>query len=194
MGLDMYLKADFYFPAVIQRGGSPSDTKTFHHPIIGSALDAMGLTKPVRTDFGINDPDFYGSSLQIPLGYWRKASAIHAWFIRNQEQDDCKPIDVGIEELKELRTTCQQILEAGVHPDRLRLADELLPSRAGFFFGPTNLLDPEVWAWYLEYLRITVGTVERAIALDCWCTAQNDVLGPSNDNRYSLGFQYYASW
>jgi hypothetical protein len=194
MSLDMCLQARFYFPVTIQRGASPELTKTFYHPVIDSALDTMGLTEPIRAELDISDPDFNGSYLGIRCGYWRKANAIHAWFIRNQRQDDRQPVDACIDDLKALRVVCSRILEADNDSEQIELALHLLPPRAGHFFGPTNLLDPDNWSWYLETLRRTIRIVDKAIALDHWVNRRNDSLEITSGDRYDVDFEYRASW
>lgn len=63
--------------------------------------------------------------------YWRKSNAIHAWFVRNVQNDidDCKDYDVSESELKELLATVTLVLK-----DHSK-AEELLPTQQGFFFG-----------------------------------------------------------
>ena len=63
--------------------------------------------------------------------YWRKANAIHNWFIENVQngRDDCKEYWVSFEKLMELKDVCKKVL------DDKKLAPELLPTQEGFFFG-----------------------------------------------------------
>ena len=71
------------------------------------------------------------------IGYWRKANAIHNWFLENcaardkwaDPIDDCRPIEVPVEKLEELLDDCKKVLEDH------SLAKELLPTADGFFFG-----------------------------------------------------------
>ena len=85
--------------------------------------------------------------------YWRKANAIHKWFVDNcqEGEDDCGNYYVGREQLEELR---QLILEALATKDAKKL-----PPQAGFFFGST-----EVDNWYWEDLRSTADGLERVLA------------------------------
>ena len=65
--------------------------------------------------------------------YWRKANAIHAYIVSNYaEGDDCTPVELGRDSIKELRNRCLDVLS-----DR-GLAQELLPTQSGFFFGSTE--------------------------------------------------------
>lgn len=83
------------------------------------------------------------------VGYWRKANAIHAWFVRNVQDgvDECQPTYVPQEKLEELLDVCKKVME-----DR-SLAPSLLPSQDGFFFGGT------------EYDEYYYGDVEETISI-----------------------------
>lgn len=79
--------------------------------------------------------------------YWRKANQIHNWFVKNIQNgvDDCGYYEVSIEKLKELKELCGKVLEDN------SLAEKLLPSTIGFFFGST-----EYDEYYFEDLERTV--------------------------------------
>lgn len=102
--------------------------------------------------------------------YWRKANAIHGWFVDNVQDgvDDCSPHTVLIEDLEELVKTCKEVLD-----DRSK-APELLPPRAGFFFGPDSYDD-----WYFDNIKITVERLTKLIDIG---------------NRDNIAFQYVSSW
>jgi hypothetical protein len=126
MGLDMYLTAKRYLSEY-----NPSDAD------LRAGIMAM--------DFGMKDMEVKEVSFEAM--YWRKANAIHRWFVQTIQDgvDDCKEYYVSTEDLMELRRICNQIL---VDPDK---ADQLLPPQSGFFFGST-----EVDEWYLEQMKYTV--------------------------------------
>ena len=68
------------------------------------------------------------------LVYWRKANAIHRWFVDNVQDgvDDCRRYDVGCKQLHELYdVVCEVLRNRGT-------ANELLPTKDGFFFGETG--------------------------------------------------------
>ena len=90
------------------------------------------------------------------VGYWRKANAIHAWFIDNVQdsQDNCGDYDVTREQLTELLNTVNTVLSD------LSKAKALLPTRQGFFFGFYDYDD-----WYIENLNDTVKIIEKALTL-----------------------------
>jgi hypothetical protein len=99
--------------------------------------------------------------------YWRKANAIHKWFVDNcqEGEDDCGNYYVGREQLEELR---QLILKALAEKDA-----SLLPPTAGFFFGSN-----EVDEWYWDELHRT----EQGIA-QCL-----------EDFPGAWEFEYHSSW
>lgn len=71
------------------------------------------------------------------LMYWRKANAIHKWFVDNVQSgvDNCGEHFVSREKLEELLDVINRVLA-----DR-SLARTLLPPASGFFFGSTNIDD-----------------------------------------------------
>jgi hypothetical protein len=108
------------------------------------------------------------SEVQIDAGYWRKANAVHAWFVRECQggDDDCGYYYVDREQLTELKALCQRVI------DFKHLANELLPVQSGFFFGNTDYDD-----YYFQYLQATVEIVDNALKL------------PTD-----WEFQYHSSW
>jgi hypothetical protein len=76
-------------------------------------------------------------TLSLNVMYWRKANAIHKWFVKRIQggDDDCGRYYVSHEDLKVLKKTCEDVLN-----DRSK-APELLPTTSGFFFGPTEYDD-----------------------------------------------------
>jgi hypothetical protein len=155
MGLDMYLSAKRYL-------WSDED---------------KDVSKQVGEIIGVDgDPEkrFNGSSLvvkEITLDamYWRKANAIHGWFVEivQDGDDDCKEYEVDREQLETLRDLCKDILE---HPDAER--DEDLEPTEGFFFGSYNKDE-----WYYKDLKDTVEGLNKVLALP---------------DEYT--FTYQASW
>jgi len=96
---------------------------------------------------------------------WRKANAIHNWFETNvAEIENGREVFVGREKLTELLNTCEKVLkhselvkgkitngysfdekgkkvyelEDGEYIQDPSVAEELLPTQAGFFFGGTD--------------------------------------------------------
>jgi hypothetical protein len=98
-------------------------------------------------------------------GYWRKANAIHQWFVENVQNghDDCKAYYVDRDDLQKLLATVNTVLgaselvdgeitngyhiqngmripiiEKGKYIKDPSVAKELLPTTDGFFFGSTD--------------------------------------------------------
>jgi len=127
MGLDMYLHKKVY---------------------IGLEYD-HNIRKDKKTEIIINDEKYEHenlSSIDYRVGYWRKANAIHKWFVDNIQdgEDDCKEYYVEEYKLQELYKICVEIKllyennKSSVVKDRL---DELLPTQGGFFFGSVDYDD-----------------------------------------------------
>jgi hypothetical protein len=105
----------------------------------------------------------------IEAMYWRKANAIHKWFVDKVQEgvDDCSEFEVSLEQLEELLAVIDEVLE---NPER---AGELLPPQEGFFFGGTDLDE-----WYWQDLKRTQSELQELFTRD-W---------------RSWDFYYRASW
>jgi hypothetical protein len=125
----MYLTKEIYIGA------------EFQHRKITGKIEIFEDGKPIRIDFG------KVSSIEERVGYWRKANAIHNWFVLNVQDgvDDCQKAYVSFKKTQELLNTCEKVL---ADPS---LAMELLPPAAGFFFGPTGIDE-----YYMQDLQDTV--------------------------------------
>lgn len=112
------------------------------------------------------------------VGYWRKANAIHKWFVENVQdgEDDCDYHDeVTKELLEDLRDTCANVLnnavmvngkvkngyhitengeepiwEDGKYVVNSDVCHEYLPTTSGFFFGSTDYDE-----WYIRDVQYT---------------------------------------
>jgi len=89
------------------------------------------------------------------VAYWRKANAIHAWFVDTVQDgvDDQRYALVTPDLLRRLRDTAQAALQ---EPAR---APTLLPTRDGFLFGSTDYD-----AGYFADLRDTVTQLDQVLA------------------------------
>lgn len=100
-------------------------------------------------------PEGYrAQTVVVEAAYWRKANAIHDWFVYHVQggEDDCNPHYVSTEKLKELVETCKQVIADPT------LAEELLPTASGFFFGST-----EYDEWYFQSLQRTIDQIEAVL-------------------------------
>lgn len=153
MGLDQYLSKRHY----VKRWSHEPANKTFTVSVQqgGETYEAI---KPERVAYVIEQ-----------VCYWRKANAIHKWFVDNVQkgEDDCRTYDVEREQLTELLALCRKALESK-HPEKI------LPTQGGFFFGSTDYDDG-----YKDDLRHTVETLSAVLS------------EPDADSGW---FEYSASW
>ena len=87
-------------------------------------------------------------------GYWRKQNQIHRWFVENVQEgiDNCGEYYVSKEDLQTLLELCQKVKA------NHSLAESLLPSASGFFFGGT-----EYDEWYFDGIDNTIQILEEAL-------------------------------
>ena len=141
MGLDMYLKAEKYISGWDH---SKNEAKEQFAKII----DAAGLDSE---DIATGSPS---GTLSLNVMYWRKANAIHNWFVKyvQNDVDNCKEYYVHRDDLKILITACTAALN-----DK-NAAPEVLPTKSGFFFGPT-----EYDEYYYQDLQETVDRLGKLL-------------------------------
>jgi hypothetical protein len=150
----------------------------------------------------IEGVDLHGyklSQIEIEAGYWRKANAIHRWFVENVQNgiDECQESWVSRDKLEELLKVCKAVLygiylvdgkiisgyqfkdgkkvamlDDGKVVEDSKIAEELLPTQGGLFFGDTSYDE-----YYFEDIKHTIEVIEKALKL------------PSN-----WDFYYTASW
>lgn len=158
MGLDMYLRAEKFVA-----GYDHNDTD--ERRLYKQAVGMLGLSEAA-------DPTTPHAQIKVTVAYWRKANAIHRWFVENIQNgdDDCQSYDVGRSQLVELRDLCKTtIADRG----KVAVASENLPTQAGFFFGGTDYDD-----WYWQGIEDTVEQLNR-------------VLEQTPEDVY---FEYQSSW
>jgi len=111
-----------------------------------SKLQIKGL--PVR----VNPKEI--KKIEARAGYWRKANAIHKWFVDNVQGgiDECHQVYVSREQLEQLLGLVNDVIENPL------LAEELLPTQSGFFFGST-----EYDQYYHADLKETKKILEKAL-------------------------------
>ena len=139
MGLDMSLTAERFMSQYMT---DDPDGEAARIERISKEFDELGAD------------DFKICTVVAEVGYWRKANAIHDWFVRNVQDgvDECQKSYVSDEQLQKLLDDVNTVLE---NPDR---AMELLPPKAGFFFG-----DVAVDEYYFNHLRDTKKILEAVL-------------------------------
>ena len=139
MGLDMYLekrtdvrlwnfqKEEDQFEVIVKKGG-----------VTYPKINPKNITTVVEE-----------------AGYWRKANAIHRWFVENVQdgKDDCGEYFVPPSSLEELLELCEKVK---LNPEQ---ADELLPTSSGFFFGGDAYDE-----WYFDKIDYTIEVLKEALS------------------------------
>jgi len=156
MGLDSYLYLEKYenkskYDNETREGFYPSDLK--------------------EVEDNLWEHNFLSKTTRYQVAYWRKANQIHSYFVNmvGNGEDRCQDIYVDCGQLEELVERCKKVLE------NHDLAEELLPTQSGFFFGST-----EYDEWYIKNLELTIKQLEPIIK----------VLKENNDYEC----YYQASW
>tara|TARA_R110001606_G_C15054699_1_gene614004 strand:+ start:181 stop:648 length:468 start_codon:yes stop_codon:yes gene_type:complete len=142
MGLDMYLTKKMY---VKNWNHTPQDKRSKVVATVGN--------KKIDTSKIVN--------LEFESAYWRKANAIHEWFVKNVQDgnDDCKEYYVDVSQLEELKTLCEHILHNHKRGDKKLVetfCKELMPTSEGFFFGSTDYDD-----YFFDCLKQTVEQLDN---------------------------------
>ena len=158
MGLDMYLSAKTY----VDKFDYKQDPEG---PVVTQKYRDMVDLYPE-----LDNPDIYGFEVSRVVCYWRKANAIHNWFVENIQHgdDNCASYYVTREDLEQLRTDIKQVVN---NKDK---ADEVLPTSTGFFFG-----SQEYDEWYYADLEDTLVFLDKAL---------------DTDQFKAYDFYYQASW
>lgn len=155
MGLDMYLSASKY-------------TFKYLNEELKNSLDGLDVGQgPIKLN------RIGGEAM-----YWRKANAIHNWFVQKCAGgvDECQRVDVAPAQLIELRDLCAVLLaERRLDEDAARTrALQVLPPKTGFFFGSSEVDD-----WYWRDLTDTRDGLTSLIDMPGF---------------YDWEFSYQASW
>lgn len=119
------------------------------------------------------------------VAYWRKANAIHNWFVENVQngEDDCGTYEVTKENIEDLLYACtavkfhsklidgkikngqifsgerwEDVIEDGKYIEDPSTAMELLPTTNGFFFGGTDYDE-----FYLNDIVYTIDVLTKLL-------------------------------
>ena len=157
MGLDMYLYRKEY-------------VSTFAWSQDERAVKEANLHSVIANHFNI-DPSMSGVYVDYCVAYWRKANAIHGWFVNTLAGgvDECQPIYVSLDKLIELRELANSVVLTPA------MAGDILPPQEGFFFGSSDIDE-----WYISDMKKTVEMLDK-------------VISSVSPDEYS-SFFYQASW
>ena len=152
MGLDSYLYKKNY---VRQGEWVKPEFRTEVEVKTGGEIDKN--IKPERIRYIVEE-----------VAYWRKANQIHNWFVQNVQNgvDECQTSFVSRDNLEELLDVCSKVIADN------SLAETLLPTGSGFFFGST-----EYDEWYYKDVSNTIEYL-------------TEILKEEDADE----FEYYASW
>ena len=170
MGLDMYLKAEKYVGGWDKGGKERAEYDQI-----------LAMTGLKRCD------DAPSATVRVTVAYWRKANAIHKWFVDNVQggEENCEESDVSRGQLAELVNLCKSVLDSvetvegrvsegtSYYPDgrvekhtragdviaQVGIAAAALPTTGGFFFGKTDYDED-----YLADLRDTIKQLEPLLS------------------------------
>jgi len=166
MGLDMYLEKEIYLGGYYTNHTILPFTNKYNNNIIQIDLNDKTIHKIV-----------------FEVLYWRKANAIHKWFVDNVQNgtDDCSRYWVDKEKLEQLLNVCKQVLEIyennNLSPEeKEEKISSLLPTQKGFFFGTYDYDD-----WYITDIKETIAVLEEEIKSSDF-----------KNNEYS--YYYQSSW
>ena len=95
------------------------------------------------------------STVVEEIGYWRKANQIHKWFVDNVQNgvDNCGEYFTPISSLEKLLELCEKVKADNT------LAETLLPTASGFFFG-----GEEYDEWYFKDIDLTIEVLKEALS------------------------------
>ena len=98
-------------------------------------------------------------TVSVGVGYWRKANAIHNWFVQNVQsgEDNCARYYVSTEKLEELKADCEDSLRAYLEGDKAKAKNIIAPI-SGFFFGSTEIDD-----FYAKDLNHTIAVIDKVL-------------------------------
>ena len=140
MGLDMYLYRKEY-------------VSTFAWTQDEKAVKEANLHSVIANHFNV-DPNMGGIYVDYCVAYWRKANAIHGWFVNlDGGRDECQPINVSLDQLKELRDLANSVVLTPA------MAGDILPPQEGFFFGSSDIDE-----WYISDMKNTVDMLDKIIS------------------------------
>lgn len=151
MGLDMYLYAEKY--------ENEYDNKTLSYP------------KELKNE--IKEISFLSKSTSYKIGYWRKFNALHSFIINKFANgiDECQRIYLSDEKIKEILNVLKEVKESFIIATIKEekddfiiyenpIAEKLLPTKAGFFFGNSNYD-----SFYLNNVEISISIFEKVLKL-----------------------------
>lgn len=167
MGLDMYLIRKKYIGAEYEHRNVKGEIK----------ITINDVELPI---------DFNKISyIDEKVGYWRKANAIHKWFVDNVQDgvDNCQSYYVSTEKLEKLLELCKKVKKTAKVKDgiieNVEEIEEILPTTDGFFFGSTDYDE-----WYMQDIDYTIKMLGQILREE----------KKLNEQGFYSDFEYSSSW
>lgn len=159
MGLDMYLEKRRHLSQYNEKDKVLLDQ-------LNTMFGIDPKTADIMEGIGVKNVTF-------AAGYWRKANAIHEWFVDNVQSgtDDCRQYGVSKEQLKELYDLVSKAIKTK--------DSSLLPPSDGFFFGTTEI-NSEYW----QDLKLTAAMLKTELAF----------IKTAEKKKECYIYYYRASW
>jgi len=167
MGLDMYLYARKYI--------SKNDYSDRENIKVIPEYQAMESFAPKDlTKYS----SFGGISVTYPVGYWRKANAVHGWFVNVLADgvDECQEIPIDRSYFEILKNSCEIVISSDKDDMAEVAADHGLEPTNGFFFGGSDIDE-----YYIQDLKDTITIIKHIFSVI-----------PHGDHEWQ--FIYQASW
>ena len=154
MGLDMYLEKTKRVNGLTAKDYTAIDEYLSTDERLEDAPVDMEKIDLLRGSLKEVGKYYHWKSIFTQVGYWRKANAIHRWFVDNVQggEDNCATYIVEKDKLEDLLQIVKKVQECH------NLAQKLLPSQPGFFFGST-----EYDEWYYNSLEETQKILEKVL-------------------------------
>lgn len=199
MGLDMYLSRKTYVKNWKHQSPEERVKITIVNEATGEPIPALDASKV--------------SYVEEEVGYWRKANAIHDWFVKNVQNgvDECQESEVEFEKLQELLDEVNKVLDSIVLVDGKiqngshagpetggkivpnmedgqnikdsSVAEEVLPTNVNGCFFGSGDYDE----YYVQDLKLTKEIIEKVLA--------DRKEQEENKEGFHYGSIYYrASW
>lgn len=194
MGLDMYMYAQVR--STILDYGRDEEPPEDRQKMLAAA-EAVGLKDSA------GEGNYGPVSIEMQVGYWRKANAVHGWFVEHVQDgvDECQRSRVELEQIVELRELCEKVVAtAKLEPGKVVVGQrgtasgwedmledgevctnadeiiELLPPTSGLFFGSSD-----IDGFFIDNIKHTIKVMQLCEAL-------------AARHRYNVSFHYQSSW
>tara|TARA_Y100001973_G_scaffold92857_1_gene143121 strand:+ start:10510 stop:10995 length:486 start_codon:yes stop_codon:yes gene_type:complete len=150
MGLDMYLDKHHYYGGKYKTHDHEKEYWRHSLEVKGKFAEENGLSENNISEIVQN------------VAYWRKANAIHGWFVTNVQEgnDNCQQHWCTSDQLKTLLMTCKEVIKA-LDDKNYAKAEGLLPPTEGCFFGQYDVKHN----WYREEIEETISQLTEALKL-----------------------------